>query len=75
MTNLHPVARSGCGCAGHDVAKKLITIDAALTLIADRTAAVDETENVPLDQALGRILASPVMSVSYTHLDVYKRQC
>ncbi len=62
MTILQPVARSGCGCDGHDVAKKLITIDAALALIADRTAAVDGTENIPLDQALGRILARPVTS-------------
>ena len=62
MTILQPVARSGCGCDGHDVVKKLITIDAALALIADRTAAVDGTENIPLDRALGRILARPVTS-------------
>ena len=62
MTILQPVARPGCGCDGHDVAKKLITIDAALALIADRTAAVDGTENIPLDRALGRILARPVTS-------------
>jgi molybdopterin molybdotransferase len=62
MTILQPVTRSGCGCEGHDVAKKLITIDAALALIADRTAAVDGAEDVALDRALGRILAGPVTS-------------
>eukprot|EP01031_Cornospumella_fuschlensis_P004327 gene4327-5405_t len=62
MTILQPVARPGCGCDGHDVAKKLITIDTALALIADRTAAVDGAEDIPLDRALGRILAGPVTS-------------
>jgi molybdopterin molybdotransferase len=60
MTILHPITQAGCGCDGQDVAKKLITIDAALALIADRTAAVDGAENMPLDRALGRILAGPV---------------
>jgi molybdopterin molybdotransferase len=62
MTILQPVTRSGCGCDGHDVAKQLIPIDAALALIADRTAAVVGTEDIPLDRALGRILADPVTS-------------
>lgn len=62
MTILQTIATPGCGCDGHEVAKKLVTIDAALALIADRTAAVDGTEDIPLGQALGRILASPVMS-------------
>jgi molybdopterin molybdotransferase len=62
MTILHPVPKAGCGCDGQDVAKKLITIDAALALIAEHAAAVDGTEDVPLGQALGRVLAKPVTS-------------
>jgi molybdopterin molybdotransferase len=62
MTILHPVPKAGCGCDGQDVAKKLITIDAALALIAEHAAAVDGTEDVPLGQALGRVLAKPVSS-------------
>lgn len=62
MTILHPVPKAGCGCDGQDVAKKLITIDAALALIAEHAAAVDATEDVPLGQALGRVLAKPVSS-------------
>jgi hypothetical protein len=30
MTILHPITHAGCGCDGKDVAKRLITIDAAL---------------------------------------------
>lgn len=63
MTILHPVPKAGCGCDGQDVAKKLITIDAALALIAEHAAAVDGTEDVPLGQALGRVLAKPVTSL------------
>jgi len=62
MTILQTVVRSGFGCDGHDVAKKVVTIDAALALIPDRTAVVDGTENIHLGQALGRVLARPVTS-------------
>jgi molybdopterin molybdotransferase len=62
MTILQPVTRSGCGCDGRDVAKDLISMDAALALIADRAAAVDGTEDIPLGQALGRVLARSVTS-------------
>lgn len=62
MSILQPVTRSGCGCDGHDVGKQLVTIAAALAVIADRTAAVHGTEDIPLGQALGRVLARPVTS-------------
>lgn len=62
MTILHTVTRQGCGCDGQAVARKLVAIDAALAMIADRTAAVEGTENIRLGQALGRVLAGPVTS-------------
>jgi molybdopterin molybdotransferase len=63
LTILQTIANPGCGCEGRDVLKPLLSIDAALALIADHAAAVDATEVVPLGQALGRILASPVASL------------
>jgi molybdopterin molybdotransferase len=62
MTILHPITQAGCGCEAHDATKTLIPIDAALALIADRTAAVEGAEEVPLDHALQRILAGPIPS-------------
>ncbi len=62
MTVLQAVVRAGCGCDRHDIAKTLVSIDAALALIADRAVPVDGTENIPLGQALGRVLARPVRS-------------
>lgn len=49
-----------CGCDKVHNGHSLISIDDALALIAANTAAVSETECVPLDQAQGRILAAPV---------------
>lgn len=60
MTILQDMARSGCGCDDQQGAKTLISIDRALALIVDRATPVSETENLPLGQALGRILAYPV---------------
>ena len=62
MTIPQPIATPGCGCDAHEVATKLVTIDAALAMIADRAATVDGTENISLGQALGRILAKSVTS-------------
>lgn len=60
MTILQEMTRPGCGCDGQSGAKALVSIDRALALIADRTTPVTGTETLPLGQALGRILASPV---------------
>lgn len=54
----------GCGCDERDAAKPLISIDAALALIAARTKTVEETEVLALGQALGRVLATPVSALS-----------
>ena len=64
MTVLHPIASQGCGCDRRDTARQLLSIDDALTLIAGRTRAVAETEELPLARAAGRVLAAPVISAS-----------
>ena len=56
MTILQTIAQQGCGCDGRDAAKPLVSIDAALALIAARTTTVEATEVIPLGQALGRVL-------------------
>ena len=66
MTMFQPIATQGCGCDRRDTVRTLISIDVALALIADRTAAVDEAEDIPLGHALDRILAHPVRSVCMT---------
>lgn len=63
MTILHNVAQPGCGCDRRDAARPLVSIDAALALIADRVTAVDGAEVIPLGQAPGRVLAGPVASL------------
>lgn len=62
MTALEPLAPSGCGCDRRDTAGKLIPIDTALSLIADRAQPVAETETLYLQDARGRILAAPVVA-------------
>jgi molybdopterin molybdotransferase len=63
LTIHQTMANPGCGCDGRDVLKPLLSIDAALALIADHAAAFDATEDVLLGQAMGRVLASPVASL------------
>lgn len=60
MMILQSIASQGCGCDGRDTLKTLISIDDALALISARTPPVDETEDLTLDLALGRTLATPV---------------
>lgn len=62
MTILQPIANPGWGCDGRDGAKPLVSLDAGLVLIAGHRATVAKTEIIPLAQALGRVLASPVLS-------------
>ncbi|MDH5797058.1 MAG: molybdopterin molybdotransferase MoeA [Paracoccaceae bacterium] len=63
MTVIQKIGSSGCGC--DDLARlgPLISIDEGLARIARLTKAVPETENVPLAQAVGRVLAKPVRSL------------
>jgi molybdopterin molybdotransferase len=62
MTILHPIAQPGCGCDQRDAARPLLSIDAALGLVAASITVSQETDLLPLGQALGRVLASPVVS-------------
>ena len=62
MTILQPNARPGCGCDGRDTIKTLISVDEALAMIAGHTTAVEDTEEIELGHALGRVLARPVTS-------------
>lgn len=62
MTIHQAVASSGCGCDGHDTLSNLISIDAALSVIAKYATPVGRTKAVSLDCALGRVLAKPVRS-------------
>ena len=53
--------------------------DEARALLLAHVRPTGETEVVPTAEALGRVTAGPTraphpLSVSYTHLDVYKRQ-
>ncbi len=63
MTILQAIAQPGCGCDGRDASKPLVSIDAALALIASCTTTVEGTEVIPLCQSMGRVLASPVVSL------------
>lgn len=63
MTILQALVRPGCGCDGRDAAWPLARIDAVLAVIADCATTVGETEIIPLGQAMGRVLASPVVSL------------
>lgn len=64
MTILQPVSRQGCGCDRPAARTSLVSIDAALAMIAGRTSTIDGTETIPLLQAIGRVLALPVTSLS-----------
>jgi molybdopterin molybdotransferase len=52
----------GCGCDEIESARKLITIDAALKILAKNAPAIEETEVIPLSDALGRVLALPIQA-------------
>lgn len=50
----------GCGCDEQEALKPLISIEEALACITAHVTPIDETEAVPLNAALGRVLARPV---------------
>lgn len=51
---------SDCGCA--QIPDKLRSYDGAVTLLLAAAKPITETENLPIEQALGRIIARPVSS-------------
>ena len=66
MTILHPITPEGCGCDRRDTGKTLLGIDDALALIQNRATAVSETEALATSDALGRVLAEPVIAGQMT---------
>ncbi|MEW7976398.1 MAG: gephyrin-like molybdotransferase Glp [Candidatus Sedimenticola endophacoides] len=52
---------SDCGCSAH-AGPHLKSLEEALALLIGHARAVEETETVPLQAALGRVLAQPVVS-------------
>lgn len=66
MTITETLAGPGCGCDSIDHGHKLISIDAALELIEAAALAVSEQETLPLAQAVGRVLARPVVARAMT---------
>ncbi|OQX49301.1 MAG: hypothetical protein B0D87_01060, partial [Candidatus Sedimenticola endophacoides] len=52
---------SDCGCSAH-AGPHLKPLEEALALLIGHARAVEETETVPLQAALGRVLAQPVVS-------------
>lgn len=55
---------SHCGCDNAHDGRALISIDDALSQIANSTSTVSETECVALENAMGRILSEPVTAQS-----------
>ena len=60
MTVIQKIQGQGYGCDELESARKLISIDAALKILAENAPAVEETEVVDLVDAPGRVLAEPV---------------
>jgi len=52
---------SDCDCSSHP-GPRLIPLEEALALLLSHAKAVEETETIPLSEALGRVLAEPVIS-------------
>lgn len=52
---------SDCGCSSH-AGPNLKPLEEALELLLSHAKAVEETETVPLSEAIGRVLAEPVVS-------------
>lgn len=66
MTLLQPIRTQGCGCDRKDRVKTLLGVDEALALIHDRAGPVAACEGIAAEDALGRVLASPVVAVQMT---------
>lgn len=60
MTLFDPIDTNSCGCDAPARLKGLLSIDAALAVIAEATHPVADTETLPLARAKGRVLAEPV---------------
>lgn len=56
------IEASGCGCEAVDCVPGLVTLDAALEIMADAAAPVAATEQIPLAEATGRILAEAIVA-------------
>ncbi len=66
MNVVQKITAPGCGCDAPEHMKSLITIDEALSRIADNAAPIQATEQVAPGDAHGRILAGPVRSRAMT---------
>ncbi|MDA7430008.1 molybdopterin molybdotransferase MoeA [Primorskyibacter aestuariivivens] len=66
MTIVQKIEPQGCGCDAPEQLSKLISIDAALARIIHHAAPVVGNETMPLMQAVGRVLAAPVLASAMT---------
>lgn len=66
MAILQRLDNAGCGCDAEDMTYGLIPIDQALSIGMELAAPVQEVEALTLVQALGRVLAHPVLTLSMT---------
>lgn len=62
MTMFQKIDPQGCGCDAPEQLSKLISIDSALARITQHAAPVVGTETLPITQARGRVLATPVLA-------------
>lgn len=62
MTILQKIDAQSCGCDDHAHEQNLISLDKAFGLIAAKTVPIEETQDIPLIAAPGRVLKSSVRS-------------
>ncbi|MEO9825936.1 MAG: gephyrin-like molybdotransferase Glp [Paracoccaceae bacterium] len=60
MTTLQKIETQSCGCDAHVHNQGLINLNTAFDLIAAKTVPIEETEDIPLVAAPGRVLKSSV---------------
>ncbi|GAW36670.1 molybdopterin molybdenumtransferase [Roseovarius sp. A-2] len=62
MTIHRAIETAHCGCDGQDALKRLIGVEEALARVKTHTAPIEDAETLPLDRAIGRVLARPVLA-------------
>lgn len=62
MTIHRAIETAHCGCDGQDALKRLIGVEEAVARIKTCTAPIEGVETLPLDRAIGRVLARPVLA-------------
>ena len=64
MTVIERAIHQGCGCDAPEVVRTLTSIDDALRCISDLGTVVAGVEQIPLEAAVGRVLAAPIRAGS-----------